>query len=211
MQRWLTVVALATTGMVAGCGLIPNQSLKYREAEVVEPMTVPDGWVFIGQSPLYEVPDADQRLTAEDGERSFQAPKPPDLVGAVPEGGDQTPVPASPAGARAVLAKDGTGYPIIMMPDRYAQAWESVGQALTQTDLRVTDRNRDQGVFFLTTPERYQLQPAEAQLKLSHTTNGIQVALMNAEGTALADKAGSLAVLESLYGELQRIGSGIRR
>ena len=42
--------------------------------------------------------------------------------------------------------------------------WEKVTEALTQTDLRVTDRNRDQGVFFLTVPERYQLQPPQARL-----------------------------------------------
>ena len=101
-----------------------------------------------------------------------------------------------------MLAKDGSGYPIIMMPTSFAWAWEKVSEALTQTDLRVTDRNRDQGVFFLTVPERYQLQPPQARLKLSHTTNGIQVAVLNEEGTALAGKTSGLAILESIHGEL---------
>ena len=56
--------------------------------------------------------------------------------------------------------------------------------------------------FFLTVPERYQLQPPQARLKLSHTTNGIQVAVLNEEGTALAGKTSGLAILESIHGEL---------
>ncbi|HCE39441.1 MAG TPA: hypothetical protein DEV80_05235 [Alcanivorax sp.] len=112
--------------------------------------------------------------------------------------------PAPPPGQQGlpVLGKDGSGYPIIMMPTSFAWAWERVTEALTQTDLRVTDRNRDQGVFFLTAPERYQLQPPQAQLKLSHTTNGIQVAVLNGEGTALAAKDSGLAILESIHNEL---------
>ena len=129
----------------------------------------------------------------------------PQLVAAPGEADDEEDeTPAAPADntGQAVLAKDGSGYPIIMMPTSFAWAWEKVSEALTQTDLRVTDRNRDQGVFFLTVPERYQLQPPQARLKLSHTTNGIQVAVLNEEGTALAGKTSGLAILESIHGEL---------
>ncbi len=57
-------------------------------------------------------------------------------------------------------------------------------------------------MFFLTAPERYQLEPPRARLKLSHTTNGIQVAVLNEEGTALAEKASGLAILETIHSEL---------
>ncbi|MFC6328744.1 outer membrane protein assembly factor BamC [Alloalcanivorax gelatiniphagus] len=190
---------------LAGCGLLPDSSLHYRDAEVIEPMTVPDGMVFIGEAPLYAVPRIDQRIVGvREGEDGFKAPRPPQLVAVAGDDQDDDAAPTPPPGqqGQAVLGKDGSGYPIIMMPTSFAWAWEKVTQALTQTDLRVTDRNRDQGVFFLTTPERYQLQPPQAQLKLSHTTNGIQVAVLNGEGTALAGKDSSLAILESVHREL---------
>ena len=41
-----------------------------------------------------------------------------------------------------------------------------------------------------------------AQLKLSHTTNGIQVAVLNEEGTALVEKTPGQAILERIFDEL---------
>jgi len=205
MHRSL-IVAGAAALTLAGCGLIPDNSLRYRDAEVLEPMTVPGDMVFLGEEPLYAVPQMDRRLKGKgEDEDGFKAPRPPQLVALAEEGDDDQDAPAAaPADntGRPVLAKDGSGYPIIMMPTSFAWAWEKVGEALTQTDLRVTDRNRDQGVFFLTAPERYQLQPPRGRLKLSHTTNGIQVAVLNEEGSALADKASGLAILESIHNEL---------
>ena len=37
---------------------------------------------------------------------------------------------------------------------------------------------------------------------LSHTTNGIQVAVLNEKGTALVEKTPGLAILERIYDEL---------
>ena len=51
-------------------------------------------------------------------------------------------------------------------------------------------------------PNRYELGAREAQLKLSHTTNGIQVAVLNEKGTALVEKTPGLAILERIYDEL---------
>lgn len=205
MHRRLIIAGAVALGL-AGCGLIPDNSLRYREAKVLEPMTVPGDMVFIGAEPLYAVPQMERRLQGKgEGEDKFKAPRPPQLVAAPGDAEDDqadTPVTAPADTGRPVLAKDGSGYPIIMMPTSFAWAWEKVTEALTQTDLRVTDRNRDQGVFFLTAPERYQLQPPQARLKLSHTTNGIQVAVLNEEGTALAERASGLAILESIHGEL---------
>ena len=55
MHRSL-IVAGAAALTLAGCGLIPDNSLRYREAQVLEPMTVPGDMVFIGADPLYAVP-----------------------------------------------------------------------------------------------------------------------------------------------------------
>lgn len=205
MHRSL-IVAGAAALTLAGCGLIPDNSLRYREARVLEPMTVPGDMVFMGEEPLYAVPQMERRLQGRgEDEDGFKAPRPPQLVALIGEDegdGNDTPVAPPEDSGTPVLAKDGSGYPIIMMPTSFAWAWEKVTEALTQTDLRVTDRNRDQGVLFLTAPERYQLEPPQARLKLSHTTNGIQVAVLNEEGTALAEKASGLAILESIHGEL---------
>ena len=101
-----------------------------------------------------------------------------------------------------LLAKDGSGYPIIMMSTRFAWAWEYVGEALGKTDLKISDRDREVGIYYLRVPERYTLGAKSAQLKLSHTTNGIQVAVLNEEGTALVEKTPGQAILERIFDEL---------
>ena len=46
MHRSL-IVAGAVALSVAGCGLIPDNSLRYREAQVLEPITVPLSLIHI--------------------------------------------------------------------------------------------------------------------------------------------------------------------
>ena len=77
MHRSL-IVAGAVALSVAGCGLIPDNSLRYREAQVLEPITVPGDMVFIGADPLYAVPQMERRLQGKgEGEDKFEAPRPP--------------------------------------------------------------------------------------------------------------------------------------
>ncbi len=189
---------------VAGCSWLPDNSLNYRNAEVLEPIQMPQDGVFIGEQPLYAVPRQDDRLVgSRDGDKRFEVPKPPALVvlGNDPSEDEAPPAPQGES-ARAILGRDGNGYPIIMMSTRFAWAWEYVGAALAKTDLEISDRDREVGIYYLDVPERYTLDGDTAQLKLSHTTNGIQVAVLNEEGTALVAKTPGQAILERIYDEL---------
>ena len=199
------LATVALMAMITGCSWLPNKSLEYREAAVADPVEMPEGGVFIGESPLYPVPRQEDRLVGKQpDERKFIPPKPPQLVVLGNDAGEDMDEPA-PEGesARAILSRDGNGYPIIMMSTRYPWAWEYVGKALEGTDLKVADRDREVGIFYLRVPERYELGERDAQLKLSHTTNGIQVAVLNEKGTALVEKAPGLAILERIYEELE--------
>ncbi|MGB2246210.1 MAG: outer membrane protein assembly factor BamC [Alcanivorax sediminis] len=197
--------SLAIVAMISGCSWLPNSSLNYRDAAVTDPIQVPEGGTFIGEQPLYAVPRQEDRLIGrQPDEDKFVPPKAPQLVvlGNEPDDGEDTPAPKGES-VRAILARDGNGYPILMMSTRYAWAWEYIGTALKETDLKVTDRDREVGIFYLRVPSRYELDEKEAQLKLSHTTNGIQVAVLNEKGTALVDKTPGLAILERIYEELE--------
>lgn len=197
--------SLMLLAILGGCSWLPNSSLNYRDAAVTDPIQVPEGGVFIGEQALYAVPRQEDRLIGKQpGEKKYVPPTPPELVvlGNEPEDEAEVPVPAGES-ARAILARDGNGYPILMMSTRYAWAWEYISDALKDTDLKVTDRDREVGVFYLRVPSRYELGEKEAQLKLSHTTNGIQVAVLNEKGTALVEKTPGLAILERIYEELE--------
>src|SRR5699024_1018377 len=80
MLRQFAAIAAASLGLAA-CSLLPNHSLDYRQAEVLPPMTMPDGMVFLGAQALYVVPDQQDRLTGpRKGEEGFEAPQPPQLL-----------------------------------------------------------------------------------------------------------------------------------
>lgn len=197
--------SLIVLALMSGCSWLPNKSLEYRNAQVTDPIQMPEGGVFIGEQALYGVPRQEDRLIGKQpDEDKYEPPKPPQLVvlGNEPEDAEDVPVPEGES-ARAILARDGNGYPILMMSTRFAWAWEYIGTALRETDLEVTDRDREVGVFYLRVPSRYELSEKDAQLKLSHTTNGIQVAVLNEKGTALVEKTPGLAILERIYEELE--------
>ena len=203
MKKAALTLALLVSA-TSGCSWLPDSSLNYRDAQVLEPMEVPEDGVFIGEQPLYSVPRQEERLVGrgEDEER-FAVPRPPQLVvlGSADDDEAQQPAPKD-ASSKAILARDGNGYPIIMMSTRFAWAWEYVGEALGKTDLKISDRDREVGIYYLRVPERYTLGAKSAQLKLSHTTNGIQVAVLNEEGTALVEKTPGQAILERIFDEL---------
>lgn len=203
MKKAALTLALVVTA-ASGCSWLPDSSLNYRDAQVLEPIQVPEDGVFIGEQPLYSVPRQDERLVGRgEDEKRFAVPKPPQLVvlGSDDDEEAQQPAPRD-ASSKAILARDGNGYPIIMMSTRFAWAWEYVGDALENTDLTISDRDREVGIYYLKVPERYTLNARTAQLKLSHTTNGIQVAVLNEEGTALVEKTPGQAILERIFEEL---------
>ncbi len=203
MKKAALTLALLVSA-TSGCSWLPDSSLNYRDAQVLEPMEVPEDGVFIGEQPLYSVPRQEERLVGRgEDEKRFAVPRPPQLVvlGSADDDEAQQPAPKD-ASSKAILALDGNGYPIIMMSTRFAWAWEYVGEALGKTDLKISDRDREVGIYYLRVPERYTLGAKSAQLKLSHTTNGIQVAVLNEEGTALVEKTPGQAILERIFDEL---------
>jgi outer membrane protein assembly factor BamC len=193
---WLSLV------LVVGCSWLPDRTLDYRKVETAPQMKVPEGMVMLGAEDLFVVPDPDQRLRHEPKAR-FQVPEPPriDVISATQEPAPETPAP-DVKNTRIVLTRDGNNYPIIMMYTAFPWAWEYVGQSLARTDLRIEDRSREAGIFFIRVPRRYGLDDSEAQIKLSHTVNGVQVAVLNRRGTALVDPDPGLMILQRLYDSL---------
>lgn len=188
--------------MLAGCGWLPDRTLDYRKAEPKPDLQLPEGMTLEGEQQLFVVPSEDQRLRY-DPEDEFEVPKPPQLAvvsrGEEPETLSDEP---DPTRTSVVLARDGSGYPIIMMGTSFAWAWEYVGQALEQTVLQVDDRDRQSGVFFITVPDAIGLEEGEAHLKLSQTANGIQITVLRPEDGTLVEKGPGQDILQSLYDQL---------
>ncbi|WP_245932457.1 outer membrane protein assembly factor BamC [Isoalcanivorax indicus] len=198
VAAWLLVLG---SSLVTGCSWLPDRTLVYRDAETAERMEVPEGMHFVGFQDSYPIPDAEDRV-APSGER-FRAPSPPQLaiLGRLGEDADAA-QSEDPGRLTAIMGRDGNGYPILMLSTQFVWAWEYVGQALGRTDLNIEDRNRESGIYYIRVPSSYGLSERQAQIKLSHTVNGIQVAVLNQRGTTLVQQAPGQAILERLYNEL---------
>ena len=202
MKKLFLVVAISLGA--SACSWLPNHFVDYRKAESIEPMTVPDGMVFIGEQPLYSVPDG-QPAPVYENKKKDTIPKPPRLVVANAVTDEDEPRPENepdPSSTRVVMARDGNGYPIIMMHTPFNWAWEYVGQALAATDLKIDDRDRDSGTFYIKTPKKYEVDGRDAQVQLSYTANGIQVAVLDRKGAALLDKGPGQKIIQRIYDEL---------
>lgn len=57
---------------------------------------------------------------------------------------------------RVSLAVDGSGNPLLSLDSDLERAWSSVGRALEQADLRVDDRNRSLGLYYINLSESAQ-------------------------------------------------------
>jgi outer membrane protein assembly factor BamC len=187
--------------LLAGCSWLPDHTTDYQLTEPARAMKVPQGMYFEGEQPLYTVPQVESRVHSDDPER-VEVPPPPKLDIVMREALDAEAERPDPTQTRIVLARDGNGYPNIMMYIAFQWAWEYVGQALEQTDITVDDRDRESGVFFVEVPRSYGLDDKEAQVKLSHTSNGVQIVVMDRKGNALVDKGPGQDILQALYDKL---------
>lgn len=202
MNKYLCIyLCIAATALLAsGCSWMPDRTLVYQESETAPRMDVPEGMYFSGFQDSYTIPQVEDRVSYT-GER-FRAPTPPQMaiLGTLDELTNE-PAP-DPGRLSAIMGRDGNGYPILMLNTQFVWAWEYVGQALGSTDLSIDDRDRESGTYFVRVPSSYGLGTRQAQLKLSHTVNGIQVAVLNQRGTALVEQAPGQAILERLYNAL---------
>ena len=196
------LVVIASLLALGACSWLPNHHLDYRKAESIKPMAVPEGMVFIGEKALFPVPDG---VPAPEytHRKKDDVPPPPQLVVTALESEQDAPAPDNdPTNTRVVLARDGSGYPIIMMHTPFSWAWEYVGQALATTDMKIEDRDRESGIFFVRTPKGLDVEGREAQIKLSLTANGIQIAVLDRKGAALLATEPGQQIIQRLYDAL---------
>lgn len=199
MRALFALVSLVALG---ACSWLPNHHLDYRKAESIKPMAMPEGMVFIGEKALFPVPDGVPEPVYPHRKKD-DIPPPPQLSVMAQDSEDSVPAPdTDPTNTRVLLARDGSGYPIIMMHTPFSWAWEYVGQALATTDMKIEDRDRESGIYFVRTPKGLDVEGREAQIKLSLTANGIQIAVLDRKGTALLAKEPGQQIIQRLYDAL---------
>lgn len=201
--RYVSIGLMLTA--VAGCSLFPNYRLTYQQAELGEPLALPDGLTINADYQLYTLPD-DGALLADDQKGKLNL-KPPEQLDSIfeqqrlLEENQSEPMPVVKQ-VNSVMSNDGNGYPMIMIDTRFAWAWEYIDQALEASRIKVGDRDRAAGVYYIKLPKNIDSKQTAAEIKLSHTTNGVQVVALNKKGKELLNKEQSRLLLARIYAEL---------
>lgn len=142
------LVLAMTLPLLGGCGALSGllghdpQEQQYKQAEALPPLEVPPDLTGAADSAALTVPGLDDGSAsgrAADEAWSGAAPPPEQLSG---DGAK-----AGPAGPR--IERGSEGAPRLVVPEDFARAWRTVGKALEAADMKVDDRDRSRGLYFV--------------------------------------------------------------
>lgn len=182
---------------VAGCGLLPDNTLDYQKAKVLPPLQLTDAQDSRPIQPLYPIPDVtvptEKQAVVTEGKgrrQHFAAPAPKPLTVAADSG--QQPVSGV---SKPVILTDGNGHPVMQTSGDMLQAWDRLAAALKVANIKVTDRNQSLGLYFVELADNG--KKTAYQLKLTRTNNDNVISLQKDDDT-VADAGLSQTVFDSL-------------
>jgi len=188
---------------LTACSLFPNHRLDYQQVKLGDSLSLPEGMEINDAQQAYLLPDDGPLLSEQQkGKLVIEPPKRLASIEIQQQDLDSSaPMPVVKQ-VNSVMSNDGNGYPMIMIHTRFAWAWEYVEQALEASRIKVTDRDRAAGVYFIRLPKNIDTKQTAAEVKLSHTTNGVQVVALDKKGVELLNKEQGRLLLARIYAEL---------
>ena len=212
----MRILLLSVLVLLSGCSWLfgENRAMLYLSASEAEATRTPEG-VTLNTYDRFPVPDIAEGDTVT-GE--FDVPVPNALVVA-----DRDSEPATLSDYRQELnprfVRDGAGTYTLQLDARFALAWARVADALTSTDLTITDLNRSVGIYFLELPNPEaenddrswwgrlwgdRIEPVlPYQLKMIEAGDGVYLTLLQDTET-LAGEGETRQVLEQVKRQLEK-------
>ena len=192
-------VLLATVSMSA-CGLLPDRSLEYQQAQTTAPLVLPAGEKR-SIKPLYAIPeittDPDQAVVLVEGKgrkQRFVAPTPkPLLLAAASSEVKATTVTVIVN--KPNIVNDGNGHPVLQSNGDILQVWDTLNAALAAANIKISDKNQSLGLYFIELSSDG--KKAGYQLKVIRTSNDNVISLQKDDDT-LVDAELSQQIFERL-------------
>ena len=206
MARLRFMTVLGGGLILSGCGMLPDHSLDYRQASNLKPLVLPEGQSGKSIQPLYAIPElpvAKRTVTLTEGEgrkSKFAIPAPAPLTEMTAAGAQSGPA-LTTGSTKPRMVNDGNGAPVLQVDGNEEQVWDNLGRALETGKVRVDDRNRSLGIYFIKLP--VEGKTPELQLKMTRTAGTTVLFLqINEETVADAETARQLfsRLLESWPG-----------
>ena len=183
MQVRNIAVGLVAVSLLAGCSFERKQvdykagAVQTQALEVPPDLTVPE------TDQRYTIPGTDGEKVANYSEYTKKKTEQP-CVNPAP----MAPVEADAAPALDVKLLENKGDKRIQLGEPFDRSWRRIGLALEQASIKVTDKDRSKGIYFIEVPVKDK-KAAEYRVTVRENKTGSEVAVVNVDGKSDAETA----------------------
>jgi len=176
MQVRNIAVGLVAVSLLAGCSFERKQvdykagAVQTQALEVPPDLTVPE------TDQRYTIPGTDGEKVANYSEYTKKKTEQP-CVNPAP----LAPVETDAAPVLDAKLQDSKGVKRIQLVEPFDRSWRRIGLALEQASIKVTDKDRSKGIYYIEVPVKDK-KAADYQVTIRETKTGSEVAVVNAAG-----------------------------
>jgi outer membrane protein assembly factor BamC len=141
------VPGLIVVTMLAGCSIFEHKQVDYKAGAAVTPsLEVPPDLTVPETDQRYVIPGSNGKQSASYSEYSKQKSEEPCAnTTSAPAAAPASPPPETPAAS----LRAGKGGKYIMLGEPFDRSWRRVGLALDHARIKVTDKDRSKGIYFV--------------------------------------------------------------
>lgn len=193
MQVRKIVLGYVAVSLLAGCSMFASKEVDYEAGAVkVQPLEVPPNLVKPETDPRYAIPGKEGEKVAKYSEYNKQQKEQPCLA---PE--DTPPAKAAPA----ARLHEGNGAKVIQFGEPFDRSWRKIGLALDRARIKVTDKDRSKGIYFISVPDTEDKQKTSSyQVLVRETGEGSETSVIKADGKGDATTG---KLVETLFSNLE--------
>lgn len=192
MQLRNIALGLIATSMLLACST--DRQVDYKKGAVqTPPLEVPPDLTVPESEQRYTIPGTDGEKVASYSEYAKQPAEQPCVAPA------SAPVAATSEPELTAELKETDGVKTILLPEPFDRSWRKVGLALEQAGVKVTDKDRANGIYFIPAPGKSDKKRPDYQVTV-HETNGVtEVAANDGDGESNEE---TLRLIEVLFKNL---------
>lgn len=194
MQVRNIAVGLVAVSLLAGCSFERKQvdykagAVQTQALEVPPDLTVPE------TDQRYTIPGTDGEKVANYSEYNKKKAEQP-CVNPAPV----APVEADAAPVLNAKLQESKGVKRIQLGEPFDRSWRRIGLALEQASIKVTDKDRSKGLYYIEVPVKDK-KAADYQVTVREIKAGSEVAVVDAAGKSDAETA---RLIEAVYQNLE--------
>lgn len=193
------VLGFAAVIALSGCSILADKKqVDYKAgATQVQPLEVPPDLTVPESEQRYTIPGTDGAKVASYSEYTKQVTEQPCVA---PASGSVVSNPA-PVAAVATKLEEINGVKTILIAEPFDRSWRKVGLAMDKSGIAAADKDRANGIYFISAPGKSKKKLKDYQVTVHETAAGCEVAVNDGDGESNAE---TVRITETLYKNFEK-------